>query len=133
MSTRIRRTVATLSVALLATTAVVPIASAHDTRGQYRHSHPQPQKRGNDNSGLIIGLGIAALIGGAIIASQAQQHEPVYAPPPAYYPPQQPYYGSYQQPSYGYQQPAYVAQPTCTTINDIPACLDRYGNWQYVR
>ena len=133
MNTRIRRIGAALSIALLATTAIAPMASAHDTRGHYRQS----QARGNDNTGLIVGLGIAALIGTAIIASQSQAQPTYSAPAPVYYPPPQPYYqGSYQQPVYSqpvYSQPAYVAQPTCTTINDIPACLDKYGNWQYVR
>jgi hypothetical protein len=130
MNTRIRRIAAAASIALLASTALAPLASAHDSRA--RHHHSRSHSRGNDNTGLIVGLGIAALIGTAIIASQSQAQPTFSQPAPAYYPPPQPYYqGGYQQPAYS--QPAYVAQPTCTTINDIPACLDRYGNWQYLR
>jgi hypothetical protein len=130
MNTRIRRIAAVASIALLASTAIAPLASAHDSRA--RHHHSRAQSRGNDNTGLIVGLGIAALIGTAIIASQSQAQPTFSQPAPAYYPPPQPYYqGGYQQPVYS--QPQYVAQPTCTTINDVPACLDKHGNWQYVR
>ena len=122
-----------LTTAMLATTAMVPAASAHDTRRHHRH------ERGNDNTALMLGLGIAAIAGIALLANQSQASQPTYYPPqPTYYPPAQPYYqGGYQQPVYSQPQPVYVPQaygrPTCTTINDLPACMDQYGNWQYIR
>ena len=39
--------------------------------------------------GALLGLGIGALVGGAVVASQPQYYAPppvAYAPPPAYYP-----------------------------------------------
>lgn len=140
-----------LTTAMLATTAMVPAASADSRRPQHR-SHVQ-KDRGGDNTGLLIGLGIAAAIGVAIIASQSdsQRGQATYAPPayyppqPGYYPPAPPYYqGSYQQPVYTQPQsiytppqPVYAPQaygrPTCTVINELPACMDQYGNWQYIR
>jgi len=113
-----------LTTAMLATTAMVPAASAHDTRRHHRH------ERGNDNTALMLGLGIAAIAGIALLANQSQASQPAYYPPqPTYYPPPQPSYYPAQQ---VYNQP-YYGRPTCTTINELPACMDQYGNWQYVR
>jgi hypothetical protein len=113
-----------LTTAMLATTAMVPAASAHDTRRHHRH------ERGNDNTALMLGLGIAAIAGIALLANQSQASQPAYYPPqPTYYPPQQP---TYYQPQPVYAPQAY-GRPTCTTINELPACMDQYGNWQYVR
>jgi len=44
---------------------------------------------GDALAGALVGLGIGALIGGAIVASQPHYYAPppvVYAPPPPYYP-----------------------------------------------
>ena len=113
-----------LTTAMLATTAMVPAASAHDTRRHHRH------ERGSDNTALMLGLGIAAIAGIALLANQSQASEQTYyAPQPSYYPPQQP---TYYQPQPVYAPQAY-GRPTCTTINELPACMDQYGNWQYVR
>ena len=64
--------------------------------GDYRHG-------GGDNglAGALLGLGIGALVGGAIVSSQQPQYAPpppvYYAPPPpAYYaPPPGAYYAPY--------------------------------------
>jgi hypothetical protein len=64
----------------------------HGDRGWHHRDH--------DNSGAIagaiLGLGAAALIGGAIASSQPHYYAPpppvVYAPPPPYYPGYYPQY-----------------------------------------
>lgn len=61
-------------------------------------------------AGAVIGLGLGALLGGAIIAQQQPYYAPpppvVYAPPPVVYaPPPQAYYpqqGYYPAPTYSY-------------------------------
>ena len=71
-----------------------PAAHA-DWRGDRGWHH-----RDHDNSGAIagaiLGLGAAALIGGAIASSQPHYYAPpppvVYAPPPPYYPGYYPQY-----------------------------------------
>ncbi len=146
MNTLTRRIGVALTAALLATTAIAPMASARQYQGEQRQQawHGDSQHRGdwrgapeqradwhgerhdNDNgAGLALGLGIAALAGVAIWnASQAPApvYQPVY-PQPSY---GQPYYAP------TYVQPAY-AQPSCTTINGAPACMGADGNWYYVR
>lgn len=57
-------------------------------RGGDWHHHDD-HGNGNAVAGAVIGLGVGALIGGAI-ASQQQQY---YAPPPVVYAPPPPYYG----------------------------------------
>ena len=115
-----------VSTALLASTAIAPMAEARD-RHQPQHAQ---RSHGHDNTGALIGLGIFALAGAALIASASQPAEPVYAPAPVY-PPQPTYL---PQPSYQpiYAQPGY-AQPNCTTINGYAACQAPDGTWQYVR
>ncbi len=55
---------------------------------------------GNGLAGALLGLGVGALVGGAIISSQ----QPQYAPPPVYYAPPPPVY-------YAPPPPAYYAPP----------------------
>jgi hypothetical protein len=108
MKTVTRRIAIALSAALVATTAVTPMASARDWRQQelrQREWQTEPQRRGHDDAAAWIGLGIAALAGAAIVANAAQPPQPVYA------------------------QPA----PTCTMINGYAACIGPDGAWQYVR
>ena len=120
MTTVSRGIAVALSTVLLATTAIAPMASARD-----RHGHPQrhahSQHRGGDNTGALIGLGIVALAGAAIIASAAQPPQPSYWPRT-----------SYVQPIYDPQAFGQSA-PTCTTINGYAACLGPDGTWHYVR
>lgn len=140
-----------LTTAMLATTAMVPAASAGDRRHYNHRSHGGHShgKSDNGNAALAIGLGIAAIAGIALLANQSQASQPAYyPPPPTYYPPApttyyQPAPTSIYQPN-GYPQPVYTqphqvyapqayGSPTCTTINELPACMDQYGNWQYIR
>jgi hypothetical protein len=157
MNTLTRRIGVALTAALLATTAIAPMASARQYQGEQRHEswhgeqqhradwHGAPQQRadwhgeqhrdngGDNGAGLALGLGIAALAGVAIW-NASQPPAPVYQPAYPAYPQQsygQPYYApTYVQPAYA--QPAY-AQPSCTTINGAPACMGADGNWYYVR
>ena len=151
MNTLTRRIGVALTAALLATTAIAPMASARQYQGEQRHEswhgeqqhradwHGAPQQRagwhgeqhrdsgGDNGAGLALGLGVAALAGVAIwSASQppAAVYQPAY---PAY--PQQSHGQPYYAPTYA--QPAY-AQPSCTTINGAPACMGADGNWYYV-
>jgi hypothetical protein len=122
MKTATRRIAIALSAALVATTALAPMASAREWQDQHRDWHGE-QHRGHDNTAALLGFGIAALAGAAIIANIAQPAPPAYVPAPAYAP--QPYYAA---------QPTYAAPaPTCTTINGAAACIGPDGNWQYVR
>ncbi len=136
MNTLARRIGVALTVALLATTAIAPMASARQWpgnwqegqwQGQYREAprewHGESHRPDDNGAGLALGLGLAALAGIAILSSANHASEPVYQP--AY-----PVYPSYPQPAYG--QPAY-AQPTCTIINGAAACIAPDGTWQYVR
>ncbi len=136
MNTLTRRIGVALTAALLATTAIAPMASAHDWPAQWQGEHREAlrawqgerHRSGDDGAGLALGLGLAALAGIAILSSANHAPEPVYQP--AY-----PSYPSYPQPSYAqpaYVQPAY-GQPTCTTINGAAACIGPDGTWQYVR
>jgi hypothetical protein len=124
MNTLTRRIGVALTAALLATTAIAPMASARGWQGDRRDIHgdaPRDSHRGGDNgAGLAIG------------ANQAPQ--PVYQPAyPAYPAP------SYSQPAYAqpaYAQPVYqpsYGQPSCTTINGATACLAPDGTYHYVR
>jgi hypothetical protein len=101
-----RRIAIALSAALIATTAVAPLASAQE----WQRPHREWQSHGRDDSAAWIGLGIAAIAGIAIAANAAHEAPSAYAPPPAYAP-----------------------APTCTTINGYAACIGPDGNWQYVR
>jgi hypothetical protein len=145
MNTLTRRIGVALTAALLATTAIAPMASARQYQGEQRQGeqrqqawHGAPQQRAewhgeqrrdnghDDGAGLALGLGLAALAGVAIWnASQAPVYQPAY---PAY--PQQSYGQPYYAPTYA--QPGY-GQPNCTTINGAPACMAPDGTWQYVR
>jgi hypothetical protein len=133
MTTLTRRIGVALTAALLATTAIAPIASAHDWQQRDRRDwHGEPHGHGNDNAGLALGLGIAAIAGIAILSSVNHAPEPVYQPvypAPAY---RQPVYAQpvYAQPVYA--QPAY-GQSNCTTINGAAACLAPDGTYHYVR
>jgi hypothetical protein len=114
MKTAARTIAVALVAAVAATAAIAPAASAREWQDQHRTWHQEPA-RGHDDTAALIGLGIAAFAGAALIASATQQ--PAYAPPPAYY-----------------RQPAYAApSPTCTTINGYAACIGPDGTWQYVR
>jgi hypothetical protein len=122
MSTRTSKIAIALSAALVATTAMAPLASAREWRGEAQH-HDFRGGRGHGDIGAFIGLGVAALAGVAIAANVHPQ--PVYAQP------------VYAQPVYTqpvYAQPVYPQSgPNCTTINGYAACIGPDGNWQYVR
>jgi hypothetical protein len=114
MSTRTSKIAIALSAALVATTAMAPLASAREWREEAQHREWRGGGRGHDNTAAWVGLGIAALAGVAIAANAHSQ--PVYAPQPVY------------------AQPVYAQRaPTCTTINGYAACIGRDGTWQYVR
>jgi hypothetical protein len=133
MNTLTRRIGVALTAALLATTAIAPMASARDWQGDRRDFHGDVRhdshREGDNGAGLAIGLGIAAIAGIALLSAN-QAPEPVYQPAyPAYPAP------SYRQPAYAqpvYAQPAY-GQPSCTTINGAAACLAPDGTYHYVR
>jgi hypothetical protein len=138
MNTLTRRIGVALTAALLATTAIAPMASARGWQGDRRDIHgdaPRDSHRGGDNgAGLAIGLGIAAIAGIALLSSANQAPQPVYQPAyPAYPAP------SYSQPVYAqpaYAQPIYqpsYGQPSCTTINGATACQAPDGTYHYVR
>jgi hypothetical protein len=125
MNTSARSLGLLLAAALVATTAMTPLASAQDWQRHRAPEHVQERQGGHDDTAAWIGLGIAAFAGAALIANAAQP-QAVYAPPPAYA----------QAPAYVQQgyAPAYVqAAPSCTTINGYAACIGPDGNWQYVR
>jgi len=80
--------------ATLAVTLATPVAAQHQDRGRGGHAPPSQWHGGNsyggyrnrDDSGAIVGgallgLGLGALLGGALIAPPPV----VYAPPPTYY------------------------------------------------
>jgi hypothetical protein len=126
MNTVTRRLGVALTAALLATTAIVPMASAREWHGDHREVRHESHGHGDNGAGLAIGLGIAAIAGIALLNSASQPapvYQPVY-PAPAY---RQPVYA---QPAYA--QPIY-AQPSCTTINGAAACLAPDGTYHYVR
>jgi hypothetical protein len=130
MNTLTRRIGVALTAALLATTAIAPMASAREWRGDGREYHRESHEHGDNGAGLAIGLGIAAIAGIALLNSATQAPAPVYQPAyPAYPAP------AYRQPVYvqpAYAQPVY-AQPSCTTINGAAACLAPDGTYHYVR
>jgi hypothetical protein len=136
MNTKVSTLGIALATALVATTAITPLASAQEWRrgapARVEHSRVEhvDHGRGHDNGAAWLGLGIAAIAGAAIIAN-ATAPQPVYAPQPAYVQP------TYAAPAYvqaPYVQAPYVQQtPTCTTINGYAACLGPDGTWQYVR
>jgi hypothetical protein len=129
MKTFTRRLGVALTAGLLATTAIVPMASARDWRGDHREFHGE--RHDGNNAGLAIGLGIAAIAGIALLSNAnhpAPVYQPVY-PAPAY---RQPVYvqPAYAQPVYS---PPVYSQPSCTTINGVAACLAPDGTYRYVR
>jgi len=130
MTTLTRRIGVALTAALLATTAIAPMASAREWRGDHREVRHESHGHGDNGAGLAIGLGIAAIAGVALLSSINQAPQPVYQPAyPAYPAP------AYRQPVYvqpAYAQPVY-AQPSCTTINGAAACLAPDGTYHYVR
>jgi hypothetical protein len=131
MNTVTRRLGVALTAALLATTAIVPMASAREWHGDHREVRHESHGHGDNGAGLAIGLGIAAIAGIALLNSATQAPAPVYQPAypaPAY---RQPVYvqPAYTQPAY---QPVY-AQPSCTTINGAAACPAPDGMYHYVR
>ncbi len=113
MTTSVRSLGIALAAALVATTAMTPLASAQDWRhapARSEHAHVAPARvehvdhgRGHDNGAAWLGLGIAAIAGAAIIAN-ATAPQPVYAQP------------AYVQPTYA--QPAYV-QPSMPAGADL--------------
>jgi hypothetical protein len=107
----------TISATLLAAaTITAPLAAQahehHDYGGGYQRDYggDRGDYRGDDRGdrghggigvgGVLLGLGIGALVGGAIVSSQ----QPQYAPPPQYYAPPPPVY-------YAPPPPAYYAPP----------------------
>jgi hypothetical protein len=125
MNTLTRRIGVALTTALLATTAIAPMASAQGWQGDRRDWHGEAHRRGDNNAGLALGLGLAAIAGIALLSSVNHAPQPVYQPVyPAYPTP------AYRQPVYA--QPTY-GQPSCTTINGAAACLSPDGTWHYVR
>lgn len=139
-----RRIGIALTAALLATTAIAPMASAREWQGQRQggqwqgdHRQSRGEERhdsGGNGAALAVGLGLAAIAGIAILSAN-QAPQPIYQPAyPAY---SQPIYAqpAYAPPVYAqlaYAQPAY-AEPSCTTINGAPSCMGADGNWYYVR
>jgi hypothetical protein len=96
----------------LATTLLAPLpASAqnwHDHGGHYDHGRGHDRDQGYDHrggnggavvGGALLGLGVGALIGGALASSQPAYRAPppvYYAPPPpGYYAPPPPVYSGY--------------------------------------
>ncbi len=95
----IRAIGATALVAVLAAPLAVPASAQHGH--DYRGGH---YDRGHDGGGIgvaggaLLGLGVGAVIGGAIASAAPPAYyppPPVYYPPPtpAYYPPPPVYYG----------------------------------------
>jgi hypothetical protein len=85
---------------LLAAIAALGLVVAPAAHAQPRHwrGHGPVYRRGPGPgpavAGALVGLGVGALVGGAIVASQQPYYAPPpvpYAPAPAYYPP--PAYG----------------------------------------
>jgi hypothetical protein len=70
-----------------------------DYRGEYRGGGDR-DRGGIGVGGVLLGLGLGALVGGAIVQSQQPQY---YAPPPQYYAPPPPVY--YAPPPPGYYAP----------------------------
>lgn len=120
MTTAPRKTALAFAAALVGTTALAPLASARDW-----HAPPAAHQwrgeahgGGHDDTAAILGFGLIALAGAAIIANAT----PAPAPAPVY------------APLYPYAAPpAYAPAPACTTINGYAACLGPDGTWQYVR
>jgi hypothetical protein len=97
------QTMRTRPSTLLAALAVIGLVGApaahaggpHDWRGRGHYSRAghygyHHQNGGDVAAGALIGLGVGALVGGAIVAAQQPYYAPPpvpYAPPPAYYPP----------------------------------------------
>jgi hypothetical protein len=130
MNTLTRKIGIGFAAALLATTAIAPLASAREWRGEPHRGRVEAHHDGGNGAALAVGLGLAAVAGIALLSAN-QAPQPVYQPVYPAYP--QP---SYVQPAYAppvYAQPAYAAQPNCTTINGAPACMGADGNWYYVR
>jgi len=136
MTTLTRRIGVALTAALLATTAIAPIASAHDWQQRDRRDW-HGESHGRDDNGAGLAIGLAAIAGIALLSSAnhapgRRADRPV--PAPAYRQPvyTQPVYARpvYTQPVYA--QPAY-GQPSCTTINGAAACLAPDGTYHYVR
>lgn len=79
---------APIAAGLLAAPAAHADWHHHDNWHGDWHHHDHG---GDAATGALIGLGVGALIGGAIASSQYQYYAPpppvVYAPPPPYYPP----------------------------------------------
>jgi hypothetical protein len=95
-----------LTALALATTLVAPLpASAqnwHDHGGHYDRDRGHDYHNGNSGAvvgGALLGLGVGALIGGALASSQPAYRAPppvYYAPPPpGYYAPPPPVYSGY--------------------------------------
>ncbi len=128
-----------LAATLVAGTALPQVAAAGEWPGQaqrggygYNYGYDRHDERQraparfdehrvehheHDDNGALIGFGIAALAGAAIIAATTADQPappypaPAYAPPPAYVPP----------------------APDCRIINGWQACLGQDGYWHYVR
>lgn len=87
------QTMRTRTGTLLAAIAAMGLVVAPAAQAQPRHWRDRgyhDHRGGNAVAGALVGLGVGALIGGAIVASQQPYYAPPpvpYAPPPAYYPP----------------------------------------------
>lgn len=85
------RTRASTLLAAIAAIGLVAAPAAHAQprdwrgRGHFEHRGHGP---GPAVAGALVGLGVGALVGGAIVAAQ----QPYYAPPPVAYPPPGAYY-----------------------------------------
>jgi hypothetical protein len=95
-----------LTALALTTALVAPLpASAqnwHDHGGHHDHDRGYDHHSGNSGAvvgGALLGLGVGALIGGALASSQPAYRAPppvYYAPPPpGYYAPPPPVYSGY--------------------------------------
>jgi hypothetical protein len=80
MTTATRRIAIALSAALVASTAVTPMASAHDWQAPHREWH-RDRPQGHTDGAAWIGLGIAALAGAVLIANANEPPQPAYAQP----------------------------------------------------
>ncbi len=93
---------APVAVGLLAAPAAH--ADWHQRGGWGGDAWDHDQGGGGALAGALVGLGIGALIGGAIVASQPPYY---YAPPPVVYAPPPPYYQAYPPPP----PPPYLVAP----------------------